>query len=368
MSKIIHLTELMSTLYSSNRPKDQFSWLSRSSTSLMSSKSSSSSQALGEELPSLDTRGATELIVLLLCCFWGLGLGTSSLGEIHKWHPVKVKNTQCINFTVLINQAKVRGRVCILKLIANVISAVPYYRVSIRGRWWSSGSLAPGRPCRCWLCPPPIPSSGGPTLRGWFSGLTHSLGRYVDFFPFQMSLSCSDKKLQSISVAYPTYGAVFTNWSLMARKNPEPDNSLICFETPPSEKGVIGGAGRGVCQRQRWRGRLSWLHSVTALLSCTLLYTQSSILLPAWYYVYFQAFRLCTYRMTCFAPSIWPRSIYPDVIAGLMPDAQFILACPAGSLDFDEKLYSRRLPGTICCSILLRMSISVWLTNECTAC
>ena len=84
MSKIIHLTELMSTLYSSNRPKDQFSWLSRSSTSLMSSKSSSSSQALGEELPSLDTRGATELIVLLLCCFWGLGLGTSSLGEIHK--------------------------------------------------------------------------------------------------------------------------------------------------------------------------------------------------------------------------------------------------------------------------------------------
>ena len=36
-------------------------------------------------------------------------------------------------------------------------------------------------------------------------------------------------------------------------------------------------------------------------------------------------------------------SIYPGGIAVLMPDAQFILACPARSLDFDEKLYSRRL-------------------------
>ena len=106
MSKIIHLTELMSTLYSSNRPNDQFSWLSRSSTSLISSKSSSS-QALGEELPSLDTRGATELIVLLLCCFWGLGLGTSSLGgDSQMTSSYKTSNGQS---RLLINADKVQG-------------------------------------------------------------------------------------------------------------------------------------------------------------------------------------------------------------------------------------------------------------------
>ena len=128
MSKIIHLTELMSTLYSSNRPNDQFSWPSRSSTSLMSSKSSSSSQAWGDELPSLDTRGATELMVLLLGCFWGLGLGASSLGEYSQMTSRYLPKTQEAGKAVSHLLEKLMG-VCILKLIADVISAVPYYRV-----------------------------------------------------------------------------------------------------------------------------------------------------------------------------------------------------------------------------------------------
>ena len=96
-----------------------------------------------------------------------------------------------------------------------------------------------------------------------------------------MSLSCSGKKLQSISDVLSTYLIWLAVSRLFGTCTRESDDyfGLINFETFHEREGVIGGAGRGVCQEHLSetalkRSCLSWLYSLTSVLSCTLLYTQ----------------------------------------------------------------------------------------------
>ena len=231
-------------------------------------------------------------------------------------------------------------------------------------------------------------------VRPFWDGFQDWLTLWADtstFFPFQMSLSCSDKKLQSISVAYPTDGAVFSNWSHMAKRIQNPIIPWFVLGPFPLRKVWLevpeGTFLRDSVEEVVYLGCILWQpYSLYLALYTVIYFTFSMVLLPSFPIMHifserghelslglggwgrknsskemhserrkilprhlWNAIRQYAYgchvdgRITCFA-RIWPRSIYPDGIALLMPDAQFILACPAGSLDFDEKLYSRRVP------------------------